>query len=112
VGTAIARNAWPARLGRDGTLHVAAADAIWAFELASRGEEIAARLAVPRIRFAPGPLPTVTASEPAPEVPHPGEEERRLAAEIVSGLGDGKLRESVQKAVSLGLARAAANRRF
>ena len=30
---AIARNAWPLRIGRDGTLHVAAASATWAFEL-------------------------------------------------------------------------------
>src|SRR5262249_31368924 len=33
VGTEIARNAWPARLARDGTLHVHTTDSIWAFEL-------------------------------------------------------------------------------
>ena len=30
---AIARNAWPARIARDGTLHVSTADSVWAFEL-------------------------------------------------------------------------------
>src|SRR5207249_4692537 len=57
VGRAIAQNAWPARIGRDGTLHVHTADAIWAFELGQRAAEIAKRAGVERIRFAPGPLP-------------------------------------------------------
>jgi predicted nucleic acid-binding Zn ribbon protein len=43
VGAGIARNAWPARLARDGTLHVHTKDSIWAFELKSRAEEIPAR---------------------------------------------------------------------
>ncbi len=30
VGVGIARNAWPARLARDGTLHVHTKDSIWA----------------------------------------------------------------------------------
>jgi hypothetical protein len=62
VGSAIARNAWPARIARDGTVHVNTADSIWAFELGQRGAEIAAALDVPAVRFAPGPLP-----EPDPE---------------------------------------------
>ena len=33
VGETVARNAWPARLARDGTLHVNAVSATWAFEL-------------------------------------------------------------------------------
>ena len=33
VGATIARNAWPARIARDGTLHVATRDSVWAFEL-------------------------------------------------------------------------------
>src|SRR5437764_1318776 len=56
VGEAIAQNAWPARIGRDGTLYVHAADAIWAFELGQRAQEIAARVGVGRARFTPGPL--------------------------------------------------------
>ena len=33
VGETVARNAWPARFARDGTLHVNTASATWAFEL-------------------------------------------------------------------------------
>jgi len=44
VGPEIARNAWPARLARDGTLHVHTQDSIWAFELTTRAEEIRGRL--------------------------------------------------------------------
>ena len=33
VGETVARNAWPARLARDGTLHVNTASSTWAFEL-------------------------------------------------------------------------------
>ena len=40
VGPAIARNAWPARIARDGTVHVNTADSIWAFELGQRAVEI------------------------------------------------------------------------
>ena len=36
VGAAIARNAWPARIARDGTVHVHTADSVWAFELGQR----------------------------------------------------------------------------
>src|SRR5919205_3593777 len=88
VGEAIAQNAWPARIGRDGTLHVHAADAIWAFELGQRAQEIAERVGVERIRFTPGPLPG-SAEEPAapraaPPTPLPEHLER--AAEIASGI--------------------------
>ena len=34
VGEQIARNAWPARIARDGTLHVNTSSSAWAFELA------------------------------------------------------------------------------
>jgi predicted nucleic acid-binding Zn ribbon protein len=36
VGAEIARNAWPARITRDGTLHIHTQDSIWAFELTAR----------------------------------------------------------------------------
>ena len=63
VGAAIARNAWPARISRDGTVQVHTADSVWAFELGQRAPEMAERLRaagcdVPRLRFAPGPLPS------------------------------------------------------
>lgn len=105
VGEAIARNAWPARIGRDGTVHVHTADSVWAFELGQRAREIAARLEVPRLRFAPGPLPQAVEDVPARTVePAPAEVERARA--IAAGIADEKLRETVQKAVSFSLARA------
>src|SRR5262245_8868337 len=60
VGREIARNAWPARLARDGTLHVHASSAAWAFELRQLEARIRASLgeqSPPRLRFAVGPLP-------------------------------------------------------
>jgi hypothetical protein len=105
VGEAIARNAWPARIGRDGTVYVSTADSVWAFELGQRAGEIAARLGVPKLRFAPGPLPEQPREEPvsAPLEVTPEDAERARA--IASVISDEKLRESVQKAVSFSLAR-------
>ena len=110
VGAAIARNAWPARVGRDGTLHVNTADSVWAFELGQRAEEIAGRLGIEAIRFAPGPL-AASADETAPvPVPVPSAAQAREAAEIAAGVGDPNLRESIERAVSLGLARGPVSR--
>jgi hypothetical protein len=109
VGASIARNAWPARISKDGTVQVHTADSVWSFELGQRAAEIAERLGAPRVRFTPGPLP-----EPDPVVTtrtvvaSPEDEERARA--IASSIGDEKLRKHVQKAVSLGLARGRDNR--
>jgi len=103
VDDAIARNAWPARIARDGTVHVNTADSVWAFELGQRAAEIAAKLDVPRLRFAPGPLPEPGSDEPhEPVRPSPADEMR--AAAIASAIEDPSLRETVKKAVELGLA--------
>ena len=110
VGNAIARNAWPSRIARDGTLHVNTADAVWAFELAQRAVEIARRLGVPSIRFAPGPLP-VSSELPAPRfAPRPTAAQRRAAAAIASPIRVPELREAVAQAVSLSLARGSSDR--
>ena len=104
VGEAIARNAWPARIARDGTLHVATADSIWAFELGHQAAEIATRLGVEKVRFAPGPLPE-HATEPAViAAAQPTAEHEAQAAAIAASIGDETLRRSVQKAVSFSLA--------
>src|SRR5918994_3479733 len=74
VGEQIARNAWPARLARDGTLHVAAADAAWAYELTQLGPTLLERLgplAPKRLKFAAGAgpargLPDRPRGHPAP----------------------------------------------
>ncbi len=64
VGEQIARNAWPARLSRDGKLHVATSSSAWAFELAQLEPKLLERLSEPLgdhvpggLRFAPGKLP-------------------------------------------------------
>jgi len=44
VGASIARNAWPARVSRDGTLHVATSSSAWAFELGLLEADIRKRL--------------------------------------------------------------------
>jgi hypothetical protein len=109
VGPAIARNAWPARIGKDGTVYVNTNDAVWAFELGQQAATIAASLAVPKVRFAPGPLPEPDlerVDDPVRVTP----EEAELAAAVASAIEDEKLRESVQKAVSFSLARGRGNR--
>jgi hypothetical protein len=109
VGEAIARNAWPARIAKDGTVHVNTADSIWAFELGHRGEEIAGRLGVPKLRFAPGPLPEPVEKR-VPDVARPTPAEQQRARALAAGIEDENLRESVQKAVSFSLARERRNR--
>jgi hypothetical protein len=105
VGDAIARNAWPARIARDGTVHINTADSVWAFELGQKAAEIAGKLGVEKLRFAAGPLPEADeeAAVTAPVETTPEDEERARA--IASSISDQNLRESVQKAVSLSLAR-------
>jgi hypothetical protein len=105
VGEAIARNAWPARIARDGTVHINTADSVWAFELGQKAAEIAGKLAVEKLRFAAGPLPEADEEErvSTPVETSPEDEERARA--IASSISDKKLRESVQKAVTLSLAR-------
>jgi Dna[CI] antecedent, DciA len=104
VGAEIARFAWPARIARDGTIHVSTADSVWAFELGQREAEIGARLDGARLRFAPGPLPEASA-DPVKAAVSPTDEEARAAGELTAGMTHESLRESVQKALSFALAR-------
>jgi Dna[CI] antecedent DciA-like protein len=111
VGVEIARNAWPARIARDGTLHVHTQDSIWAFELTSRAEEIRGRLgrvAPKRLAFAPGPLPEPLVA--APETvrarpPEPSPEALAEAESLVRGIRDPELRKVVAKAAAASLSR-------
>jgi hypothetical protein len=118
VGPEIARNAWPARLARDGTLHVHTADSIWAFELKSRAEEIRTRLgaaAPSRLAFAPGPVPEpleTLAGEAARTPPEPAPEHRAKADSLARGIRDEELREVVAKTIALSLSRDADDRSF
>jgi len=120
VGETVAVNAWPARIARDGTLHVNAASSTWAFELQQLESEIAGRLrealgaAAPlRLRFAPGRLPEAPpAAEEEPRRPpsEPTLEHARAAHELAAGIASENLRKTVEKAARMSLARAADDR--
>ncbi len=116
VGETVARNAWPARIARDATLHVSTSSATWAFELGRLAETILAQLrvelgdATPRgLKFAPGPVPeapgrvaetrTIATRESAAQ--HSAE-----AAEIAAGIEDEELRRLVARAAAASLANA------
>ena len=86
------------------------ADSVWAFELAHSAAEIAARLEVPRVRFAPGAIPRAELEQPAPRPLAPTVEQELQAAGVASTIEDENLRQSVQKAVLFSLARRAADR--
>ena len=120
VGEQVSANAWPARLARDGTLHVATSSSAWAFELGHLESEILPRLrkalgasAPGRLKFAPGPLP-----EPAPAVSatpreplaEPTLEQVPEARSWAAGIGSEELRKTVEKAARASLARAGSGR--
>jgi hypothetical protein len=113
VGTAIAANAWPARLARDGTLVVNTRDSVWAFELTQQAGEVLERLgacAPARLRFVPGAVP-----EPAPETPSraparllaPSAEEVAWGAAVAAVIDDEDLRRTVAEAAAMSLSRRA-----
>ena len=120
VGAGIAANAWPARLARDGSLHVATSSSAWAFELTHLAQSILERLqerlgesAPVALRFAPGPLPEA-GREPEDAskrtVPKVSEADRAEAARIAAAIADPDLREAVARAAEASLA-AGSNRR-
>ena len=122
VGEAIARNAWPARLARDGTLHVTTDSSAWAFELGQLAPTLLERLrgalggdAPTALRFAVGDVPEVTRAA-QPERVRPTldirPEDAELAASLAAGIDDAELRRLVARAAAASLARAAADRGF
>ena len=120
VGDAIARNAWPSHVGRDGTLYVATSSSAWAFELTQLAPELLARLraaaggaAPPALRFVPGRVP----EPPAPAAttggaarPAPGKRERDRAAELTASIQDPELRSLVARAAAASLVGAPSGR--
>jgi len=116
VGEAIAREAWPARIARDGTLHVATSSSVWAYELTQLGDTVLERLreslgdrAPTRLRFAAGrvPSPGAEASEDAPHElpPPPSREAREVAEQVASAIEDEELRALVARAAARSLSR-------
>ena len=124
VGAAVARNAWPLRLSRDGTLHVATASATWAHELDLLQDTILdafrARMggrAPAKLRFATGPIPEPPVAEPASPAPSPEPLEvppeiASEAAAVVAEIDDEELRELVARAARASLFRARSGRSF
>jgi len=116
VGEEIARNAWPARFQRDGTLVVHARDAIWAFELTQRAGEIEKRLdGVSGLKFVPGPLPEASLDDdvtPTSAAAVASPEQRRRAHEWTKDIADEELRKLVRKAAESSLARNPNDRSF
>lgn len=119
VGEQVARHAWPARLARDGTLHVATSSSVWAFELTALTEVMMERLAgtlgddtPAAVRFAPGRVPDRTVAPtatPAPAAVHPAPS-KDDAAELVAAIEDDELREMARRAAAASLARERNNR--
>jgi hypothetical protein len=117
VGEAIARVAWPKRLARDGTLHVATASSVWAFELQRLSplleEKLRASLSdreARSLRFAPGPVPEPPAAERAPPPATPIEKQE--AASIAAAIADEELRDAVARAAAAALVRQRGDRTF
>jgi hypothetical protein len=117
VGPTIARNAWPARIARDGTLHVATSSSAWAFELGQLQDDVLRRLrtavgasAPVKVRFAVGKLPEHGGSSDtdtaATVLPEPTPEVLAQGAELAAGIEDEELRNLVAKAAALSLSRA------
>lgn len=118
VGEAVAKNAWPQRIARDGTLHVATMSSAWAFELDRLGSEVLERLrealgegAPPALRFAPGPVPEPPAPSlpPVSRTPRPGPDQLRAGAEAAAAIDDAEFRALVARAAAASLALAAAD---
>lgn len=122
VGATIARNAWPRRVGRDGTLHVATASSTWANELALLADELLARLTESLGDDAPTGLKCVVGPVPEPPSPEPesvastahevAPEVDATAASVASAIEDPDLRELVARAARASLARGASDRHF
>jgi hypothetical protein len=124
VGAAIARSAWPLRIARDGTLHVATASAAWANELAFHVDEIVGRLrtrlgpdAPVRLRCAVGPIPE--SGEPSSELPASTASPPQVPLQIASAadsaaaaIADPELRELVARAARASLLKARSGRHF
>ncbi len=117
VGETVSRNAWPARISRDGTLLVHTSSSTWAFELGRLAETILAQLrpelgnATPRaLKFAAGPLPEPRSQRPserADPIHASTPESRAEAAELAAGIEDEELRRLVARAAAASLSKGA-----
>ena len=123
VGPTIAKNAWPARIARDGTLHVATSSSSWAFELALLEDDVLRGLrkalgakSPSALRFAVGKLPETgvadDAGEPVRRGVEPAPEDVEKAAELTAEIEHDDLRKSVARAAAHSLANAGSDHPF
>jgi hypothetical protein len=115
VGDMVAANAWPARIARDGTLHVNTSSSTWAFELAQLAPTVLERLrqklgesAPKALRFVVGHLPEPGASkrgEARADSPRPTPEVLQTAAELAGEIEDEALRKRIAQAIAASLSR-------
>lgn len=124
VGEEVSRQAWPLRVSRDGTLHVATSSSTWAFELDRLSSDVKERLAAllgpsapGKLRFRVGPIPEPatppgTAASASSSVPETTPETASEAAAIASRVDDPELRELVARAARASLSRARSGRHF
>ena len=120
VGPGLAAVAWPARIGRDGTLHVSVASSVWAFELTRLEEEIRSRLVAaltsppgpPSLRFAVGAVPSPPRStEPAAAArPAPDAAAIATADRLARTIEHRELRELMRRAAAASLSSHARDR--
>ena len=120
AGDAIARNAWPARVARDGTLLVTTSSSAWAFELTQLEPELLGRFREELGPAAPTASPLRTrevagarragGGRPAAAPPPPGPQERAAAAELTARIEDEDLRALIARAAAASLARASSGR--
>ena len=114
VGPTVARNAWPARVRRDGTLVVHTSSSVWAHELTQLGDEIRDRLAPEApagLQFVVGAIPDPGPDSPPKPAGPPDlrreatPAELREAGQIASEIEDPALREAASQAIAATLAR-------
>lgn len=121
VGPAISRQAWPLRIARDGTLHVATSSATWANELTLLADDVLARLrehvgddvpATLRCAVGPIPEPPATAADPPQPRPDVPADVVATASSVASAIDDPELRELVARAARASLGKRASDRDF
>jgi len=124
VGEAVAREAWPLRVARDGTLHVATTSSTWAFELDRLSPEIEEQLRAlvgpstpKKLRFRIGPVPEPggdlrDTAEASAEAVRPTPDAHAAAASLTSEVEDPELRALIARAARASLSRTSSGRRF
>lgn len=108
VGEAVAREAWPARMGADGTMVVHVTSSLWASELTLLQDLLRERLTAalgapaPPLRFRVGPVPQPAAQRVADP---PSAAAREAAEALAAPVADAALREAVEAALARALVR-------